>query len=363
MADKRMIARAVIDNDRFMSMPLSAQALYFHMSLRADDDGFIGSLSALRRMLVASESDLQALIDGGFVLEFEDGVAAIAHWRMHNSIKKDRYKATVYTKEMEAIEQDGNGVYSIRQDKPAERPEEPEEQNRPGDSLEPNRNQTGGPEPTRSQPGGPETNRSQTGDSLEERSQPGDSPETVWSQPGDSPETNRRQPGDSLETNRRQTGDSLETNRSQPGDSPETVWSQPGDTGKDRIGKDSSDKGRKEEHILAEREVTEALNAGAGTSFLPSAPHNVRRIGELLDSGHTLEQLLAVTETACKKWRGTEKAGLLRPSFLFGKHFQELLAGDINAPRAPYKVTAAHIMDSRAPTNEDVFCDLSQLEL
>ncbi|MDD6204249.1 MAG: conserved phage C-terminal domain-containing protein [Firmicutes bacterium] len=344
MADKRMIARSVIDNDRFMSMPLSAQALYFHMSLRADDDGFIGNLGALGRMLMAQESDLQALIDGGFVLEFEDGVAAIAHWRMHNSIKKDRYKATVYTKEMEAIEQDGNGVYSIRQDKPAERPEEPEEQNRPGDSLEPTRNQNGD---------SPETNRSQTGDS----------PETAWCQPGDSPETNRSRTGDSPETNRRQPGDSPETTRSQPGDSPETVWSQPGDTGKDRIGKDSLDKGREEEYILAEREVTEALNAGAGTSFLPSAPHNVRRIGELLDSGHTLEQLLAVTETACKKWRGTEKAGLLRPSFLFGKHFQELLAGDINAPRAPYKITAAHIMDSRAPTNEDVFCDLSQLEL
>ena len=110
MADKRMIARSVIDNDRFMSMPLSAQALYFHMSLRADDDGVSGNLGALGRMLMAQESDLQALIDGGFVLAFQDGVAAIAHWKMHNSIKKDRYRATVYTKEMEAIEQDGNGV-------------------------------------------------------------------------------------------------------------------------------------------------------------------------------------------------------------------------------------------------------------
>ena len=114
MADKRMIARSVIDNDRFMSMPLSAQALYFHMSLRADDDGFIGNLGALGRMLMAQESDLQALIDGGFVLAFQDGVAAIAHWKMHNSIKKDRYRATVYTKEMEAIEQDGNGIYCLR---------------------------------------------------------------------------------------------------------------------------------------------------------------------------------------------------------------------------------------------------------
>ena len=312
MADKRMIARSVIDNDRFMSMPLSAQALYFHMSLRADDDGFIGNLGALGRMLMAQESDLQALIDGGFVLAFQDGVAAIAHWKMHNCIKKDRYRATVYTKEMEAIEQDGNGVYCLRTQ---------------------------------------EAGQSQTGDS----------PETERSQTGDSPETNRSQPGDSPETDRSQTGDSPETNRSQTGDSPETNRSQTGDTGKDRIEKDSIDKGREEEEIRAEREVTEALNAGAGTSFLPSAPHNVRRIRELMERGHTREQLLAVTEAACKKWRGTEKSGLLRPSFLFGKHFQELLAGDINAPRAPYKVTAAHIMDSRAPTNEDVFCDLSEL--
>ena len=173
MADKRMIARSVIDNDRFMSMPLSAQALYFHMSLRADDDGFIGNLGALGRMLMAQESDLQALIDGGFVLAFQDGVAAIAHWKMHNCIKKDRYRATVYTKEMEAIEQDGNGVYCLRTQ---------------------------------------EAGQSQTGDS----------PETVRRQTGASPETVRRQTGARPETVRRQTGARPETVRRQTGAKPET---------------------------------------------------------------------------------------------------------------------------------------------
>ena len=41
MAERRMFAKTIIDSDAFLDMPLSAQSLYFHLAMRADDDGFI----------------------------------------------------------------------------------------------------------------------------------------------------------------------------------------------------------------------------------------------------------------------------------------------------------------------------------
>ena len=39
MAERRMMSKKIIDSDAFTEMPLSSQALYFHLLLRADDDG------------------------------------------------------------------------------------------------------------------------------------------------------------------------------------------------------------------------------------------------------------------------------------------------------------------------------------
>ena len=44
MAERRMFAKTIIDSDAFLDMPLSTQSLYFHLSMRADDDGFINNL-------------------------------------------------------------------------------------------------------------------------------------------------------------------------------------------------------------------------------------------------------------------------------------------------------------------------------
>ena len=37
MANRRMFAKTIIDSDAFLDMPLSTQALYFHLSMRAGD--------------------------------------------------------------------------------------------------------------------------------------------------------------------------------------------------------------------------------------------------------------------------------------------------------------------------------------
>ena len=99
MAERRMFAKTIIDSDAFLDMPLSAQALYFHLSMRADDDGFVNNPKKIQRMIGASDDDCKLLIMKRFILAFESGVIVIKHWRIHNYIQKDRYKETLYKEE------------------------------------------------------------------------------------------------------------------------------------------------------------------------------------------------------------------------------------------------------------------------
>lgn len=95
MAQKRMISKKVIQTDVFMDMPLSAQALYFHLNLEADDDGFITNVKTVKRMVGASEDDLNLLVVKHFLIVFEAGILVIKHWKIHNTIKRDRYNETI----------------------------------------------------------------------------------------------------------------------------------------------------------------------------------------------------------------------------------------------------------------------------
>lgn len=96
MADKRMFAMKIIDSDPFLDLPISAQALYFHLCMRADDDGFVSSPRRKASSVGASTEDLTALVESGFVLSFDSGVAVISHWRLHNNLRKDRLKPPQY---------------------------------------------------------------------------------------------------------------------------------------------------------------------------------------------------------------------------------------------------------------------------
>lgn len=112
MAERRMFAKTIIDSDAFLDMPLSAQALYFHLSMRADDDGFVNNPKKIQRMIGASDDDCRLLVSKRFVLTFESGVIVIKHWRIHNYIRNDRYKETVYTKEKSVLKLDKNNAYT-----------------------------------------------------------------------------------------------------------------------------------------------------------------------------------------------------------------------------------------------------------
>ena len=113
MANKRMFSLSIVDSDAFLDLPLSTQALYFHLNMRADDDGFISNPKKISRIIGASEDDLKLLIMKRFVLVFEDGVIVIKHWRMHNTIQKDRYKKTNYIDDLKQLSIKENGAYTF----------------------------------------------------------------------------------------------------------------------------------------------------------------------------------------------------------------------------------------------------------
>lgn len=113
MAKKRMFNIKITDSDAFLDMPLSAQCLYFHLNMHADDDGFIGNPKKISRMIGASEDDLKLLILKRFVLMFEDSVLVIKHWLIHNTLRKDRYQPTIYTDEKDRLGVKENNAYTL----------------------------------------------------------------------------------------------------------------------------------------------------------------------------------------------------------------------------------------------------------
>lgn len=117
MAQKRMFTMKICDSDAFLDMPLSTQCLYFHLCMRADDDGFIGNPKRIQRLVGASEDDLKLLIAKRFVLTFEDGVIVIKHWKMHNYIQTDRYTPTAYLEERSMLTVKKNKAYSLNVNK------------------------------------------------------------------------------------------------------------------------------------------------------------------------------------------------------------------------------------------------------
>jgi hypothetical protein len=113
MAERRMFAKTIIDSDAFLDMPQSSQNLYFHLSMRADDDGFINNPKKVQRMVNASDDDLKLLCAKNFIIPFESGIVVIKHWKIHNYLRNDRYKPTVYQEERRQLGIKENGAYTL----------------------------------------------------------------------------------------------------------------------------------------------------------------------------------------------------------------------------------------------------------
>ncbi len=116
MAERRMFAKTIIDSDAFLDMPLTTQALYFHLSMRADDEGFINNPKKIMRMIGASDDEFRLLQAKSFIIPFESGVCVIKHWRIHNYLRNDRFKPTVYVEEKAQLAVKDNRAYTLNPD-------------------------------------------------------------------------------------------------------------------------------------------------------------------------------------------------------------------------------------------------------
>ena len=106
MAQRRMFSKKITETDRFLEMPLSSQALYFHLNMGADDEGFIDKAKTIQRTIGASDDDMKLLIAKGFLIPFDSGVVVIRHWRIHNYIRSDRFQSTLHQDEKTQLEYD-----------------------------------------------------------------------------------------------------------------------------------------------------------------------------------------------------------------------------------------------------------------
>lgn len=113
MAERRMFTKKITDDENFMTLSSSAQALYLHLSMCADDDGFSNQVSVCMFKAHASVQDLQALLEKRYIYQFENGVIVIKHWRMANALRKDRYTPTVFKEELSKLCLKDNGSYTM----------------------------------------------------------------------------------------------------------------------------------------------------------------------------------------------------------------------------------------------------------
>lgn len=112
MAERRMFAKTIIDSDAFLNMPASAQNLYFHLGMRADDDGVVNNPRSIMRLVGAHEDDMNILISRKFLIVLQDAVIVIKHWKINNYIRNDRYIPSKYTELLGSLSLDENNAYT-----------------------------------------------------------------------------------------------------------------------------------------------------------------------------------------------------------------------------------------------------------
>ncbi|HFI0694154.1 TPA: DnaD domain protein [Streptococcus suis] len=96
MGNRRMISKTVTQTQRFLRLPLEAQALYFHLIQNSDDDGVVEAFPVVR-MIGVSEDSLGLLIVKNFIRPLnEEMVYFITDFHEQNTVRKDRYSPSIY---------------------------------------------------------------------------------------------------------------------------------------------------------------------------------------------------------------------------------------------------------------------------
>lgn len=117
MRNRRMLSVSVVRSDPFLDMPLTAQALYFQLNMEADDDGMVANPRSVIRLIGSSQDDLDTLVQKKFIITFSDGTLVLKHWRVNNTLPKDRYRPTEYRENMSTLYLKDNGIYTLDSNK------------------------------------------------------------------------------------------------------------------------------------------------------------------------------------------------------------------------------------------------------
>lgn len=85
MANRRMFSKSVVESGRFLKMSISARALYFHLGINADTEGFVEAFKVMR-IAGTTAADLHELISQRFVtlLDENDMVAYMGDFWGHD---------------------------------------------------------------------------------------------------------------------------------------------------------------------------------------------------------------------------------------------------------------------------------------
>ena len=111
MAKRRMLDTRIIESDKFLSLSASSQALYIHLNMNADDDGFVDMWKNILRCMRAKRIHLDSLIEAGYVIEIGEDLLLISDWLLHNKIRSDRYVVGRYKNELDTIQLLPTGRY------------------------------------------------------------------------------------------------------------------------------------------------------------------------------------------------------------------------------------------------------------
>ena len=298
MANKRMFNITVIDTDLFLDMPPSTQALYFHLGMRADDDGFVTSPKSVARLTGCTVNDLNLLIEKGFLIAFDNGIVAIKHWKINNYIRGDRYHATNCVKEFEKLTVLDNGEYCLLG----------------SSSLVgiPNDNQV-----------------------------------TDIGIPSDNQVTDTGVPNDNhcqaqyLDLDLDLEKESVYTScilSGKPDDTPEKENEKPLTVKQTKTEKEKPKKENPNKEII--KAIIDYLNEKARKNFKPTTGETIRLINARLREGYTLDHFKTVIDNKVKQWLNDEKYNIyLQPSTLFApsKFENYLNEVPINKPQEEQK--------------------------
>ena len=103
MARRRMFSAELTSSDRFLDMGTDTQCFYFHLSLHADDEGFVSAPRSLGLLCGGTEANLKEMEEAGYIIRFSTGVLVIVDWMLNNTIRKDRSMETIHRKEKDMV--------------------------------------------------------------------------------------------------------------------------------------------------------------------------------------------------------------------------------------------------------------------